>query len=379
MEVLFKGNIFDVSGYAEVSRAIIKGLHALGVSLQVEPAPVPMVKVPIEPELEALLLRLVHNRVSHRAVTLQIRPANSFEAVPGRYNIGVTMLEADRLTPHWVYYCNRMDEVWVPSRFNQETFVNSGVRPEKVKVFPFGVDHQRFRPDGPAYPVPGRRGYTFLSVLDWHKRKGWDILVRAFCNTFSAADEVCLILKITNTMGADFSGISGEVDRLARECRPDPPTIIVWTQNVSHQEMPAFYRAADCFVLPSHGEGWSMPTIEAMATGLPVIVTNWSGHTEYANPGNALMINVECFEPVPPVDPFNDHVYKGAMWARPSAHHLGVLLRSVFENRPGAANIGRLGRESVLANYTWDAACSRMYRHLSTLRPLNRHGYYTTY
>ena len=100
-----------------------------------------------------------------------------------------------------------------------------------------------------------------------------------------------------------------------------------------------------------------MPTIEAMATGLPVVVTNWSGHTEYANPGNAFMINVECFEPIPPVDPWNDYVYKGARWARPSAHHLGVIFRSIVANPAGAKNIGRLGRESVIANYTWSASC----------------------
>jgi glycosyltransferase involved in cell wall biosynthesis len=41
------------------------------------------------------------------------------------------------------------------------------------------------------------------------------------------------------------------------------------------------YKAADAFVLPSHGEGWGRPIMEAMSMGLPVIATNWSGQTAY--------------------------------------------------------------------------------------------------
>ncbi|MBO8126749.1 MAG: glycosyltransferase family 4 protein [Firmicutes bacterium] len=379
MEIVYSGNVFDISGYAEVSREIIAGLAKLDVRIQLEQTQVPMVKVPLEPELESLLIRSINNRVSRRALVVQTKPAEGFERKASRYNIGITMLEADRLTPQWVAKCNRMDEIWVPSRFNYETFTKSGVQPGKVKVFPFGVDQNRFTPDGPVYPIPGRRGYTFLSVLDWHKRKGWDILVRAFSKVFSEQDDVCLVLKVTNTMGADFSHVPDEIEKISREVRPDPPRIIIWSQNVSRQEMPAFYRAADCFVLPSHGEGWSMPTIEAMAAGLPVVVTNWSGHTEYTNTGVAFMLNVECLEPVPPVDPWNDYVYKGAMWARPSEHHLTVILRSIYENKEGAKNIGRMGREHVLNNFTWDASCQKMFRRLATLwTHFGRNGFYTT-
>ena len=39
-------------------------------------------------------------------------------------------------------------------------------------------------------------------------------------------------------------------------------------------------------VLPSRGEGWGRPHVEAMAMGLPVIATNWSGPTEYVNEAN---------------------------------------------------------------------------------------------
>jgi glycosyltransferase involved in cell wall biosynthesis len=43
--------------------------------------------------------------------------------------------------------------------------------------------------------------------------------------------------------------------------------------------LPRLYTGADAFVLPSRGEGWGRPHIEAMAMGLPTIATNWSGNT----------------------------------------------------------------------------------------------------
>lgn len=44
-------------------------------------------------------------------------------------------------------------------------------------------------------------------------------------------------------------------------------------------DFPRFYKAGDAFVLPTRGEGWGRPHVEAMSMGLPVISTNWSGIT----------------------------------------------------------------------------------------------------
>ena len=52
---------------------------------------------------------------------------------------------------------------------------------------------------------------------------------------------------------------------------------------VPQERLPALLSAMDAFVLPSRGEGWGRPHVEAMAMGLPVIATNWSGPTEYVS------------------------------------------------------------------------------------------------
>lgn len=55
------------------------------------------------------------------------------------------------------------------------------------------------------------------------------------------------------------------------------PKIEVVEEHLPASEMPNLYKSADCFVLPTHGEGWGLPTMEAMAMGLPTITTNWGG------------------------------------------------------------------------------------------------------
>jgi len=51
--------------------------------------------------------------------------------------------------------------------------------------------------------------------------------------------------------------------------------VIVLKEEIAARAMPSLYKAADAFVLPSRGEGWGIPYMEAMAMGLPTIGTNW--------------------------------------------------------------------------------------------------------
>jgi glycosyltransferase involved in cell wall biosynthesis len=55
---------------------------------------------------------------------------------------------------------------------------------------------------------------------------------------------------------------------------------------------------ADAFVLPTRGEGWGRPIVEAMSMGLPVIATFWSGMTAYMTVNNSYPIDIDGVESI---------------------------------------------------------------------------------
>ncbi len=70
------------------------------------------------------------------------------------------------------------------------------------------------------------------------------------------------------------------------------PRLRVVHHHIPDHDLPRFYKAADCFVLPSRGEGWGRPHVEAMSMGLSVIATNWSGVTAFLDETTGYPIKV---------------------------------------------------------------------------------------
>lgn len=203
------------------------------------------------------------------------------------------MFECHRIEQTWVDKCNRMDEIWVPSTFNIQTFSASGVDQNKMKVIPLGVDSDKYRPALEPMTIPGKRKYTFLSICHFDLRKGIDILIRIFAREFKDED-VCLIIKtrassqeeIHNQQAMINQSVMNEIGR-SLDSIILISTIGAWTE----EQMAQLYISADCYVLPTRGEGWNLTIMEAMACVVPVITTSWSAHLDFVNQSNGYLIS----------------------------------------------------------------------------------------
>lgn len=168
----------------------------------------------------------------------------------------------------------RVDEIWVHAESVRRGYVDSGIAPELVHVVPGGVDLDRFRPDGPRASLPTDRSTVLLFVGGTIWRKGIDLLVEAYARAFSKDDDVCLAIK---SFGAShqYRGTNAD-DRLRAilgETRWELPEIVLLDEHVGVGDMPALYRAASALVQPYRGEGYCLPALEALACGVPVLVT----------------------------------------------------------------------------------------------------------
>ncbi len=306
----------------------------------------------VEPEhSDSYIVNMVKAREFGKApVQVVYAQGDVFEKNTGKYKVGFTMLEVNGLPQEWVRQANLMDEVWVPSTFNQNTFRESGVT-VPIHVIPLGVD--------PAYFSPAIRGkkagedFTFLSVFEWGDRKAPDILLRAFADEFSAGEPVRLLCK-ANNFDPSVS-IRSEITKLG--LRSNGGRIVIAENQILQQyELAVLYRSADCFVLPTRGEGWGMPILEAMACGLPVIATNWSSQVDFMNEANSFPLEVESLIPAIAKCPY----YEGFRWAHPSYEHLRYLIRWVFEHQDEARAIGQRAANDAVSRWTWRHATQRM-------------------
>lgn len=341
------------SGYAASSRSFVESLDSQGVSVAYQYVYGPGTVFPVqEPEhSDSYIVNMVRSRAfSKSPVQVVYAQGDVFERNTGQYKIGYTMLEVDGLPQEWVRQANLMDEVWVPSHFNEKTFRDSGVT-VPINVVPLGVD--------PAYFSPGIRGhkvdevFTFLSIFEWGERKAPDILLRAFSDEFDANEPVSLLCK-ANNFDPSVS-IKDEISRLGLR-KNGGRIFVAENQILQRYELGVLYRSADCFVLPTRGEGWGMPILEAMACGLPVIATNWSSQMDFMNKSNSLPLDVEALIPAVAKCPY----YEGYKWAQPSYEHLRTLMRWVFEHRDEANAIGQRAAKDAVDLWSWSRATQRM-------------------
>lgn len=264
--------------------------------------------------------------------------------------------EYGRLPAEWVQRAAQVDQFWVPSTYVQKVYVESGVPAAKVRVVPNGVDVERYHPAAPPRALPTRKRFKFLFVGGTIFRKGPDALLEAYFKAFTAADEVCLIIK-------DFGGDSvyagqtmGEKIRALQQ-QPNAPEILYLNEDWPDEAMPGLYTACDCLVHPYRGEGFGLPVLEAMACGLPVVVTRGGGADDftpddlvYAVPAQRRSLGTTL----------GGMRLAGEGWVlEPDRQALVRWLRHVVEQPEEARQKGRQAAVYVRSHWTWAAAAEK--------------------
>ncbi len=355
------------TGYAMTCRQVLVALEEAGIKVAYQYAYGDGTPYPVQesPDAGDYLLNMIRARpLDSEAPQVTYAQGDVFQRNTGRYKIGFTMTEVDGFPEEWVTQASRMDEIWVPSTCSKEGFIASGLR-KPIYVIPLGVNPAYFNPGITGYPLGGQ--YAFLSIFDWRRRKGADLLLPAFNNEFRAHEDVVLICKVT--AGVSARDLKRELAAL-QLCRDGGRIYFLINQFIPYYQLGALYRSADCFVLPTRGEGWGMPLLEAMACGLPVIATNWGGHTEFMTEHNAYPVHVETFAPADESWPY----YKGFRWAEPDGSHLRYLMRYVFEHRDEAKDVGRRASQEVRRDWTWSHSAGRIRSRLAEIGAMAQMG-----
>lgn len=360
--VLFRGLIYGGSGYGEENWTEAVGLADNKIPVQLLAMGDLFDSRGLLPEASRQKLKTLQRQLVDmpKSVIYQASPAGIWDLdFTGRWRIGRTMFETDRIPLGFRERCNAMDEVWLPSRFNMETFAAAGVDERKLKLMLPGIDTVTFHPGAKPLTLPGKRAFNFLSVFDWQLRKGYDVLLKAYLGEFKADEDVALFLKVSQANDA-AARLEDEI-RAFIECaigmrlEKSPPVILI-KQFIPLRDMARLYAAADCFVLPTRGEGYGRPFLEALACQLPVIATRWSGQLDFLNSQNSDLIDISI---APAPDDVDLEIFAGHCWAEPDHEHLRHLMRQAYRCSDDARRKAALGREGLVREYAWDQVIPR--------------------
>ncbi|HKI53746.1 MAG TPA: glycosyltransferase family 4 protein [Anaerolineales bacterium] len=163
-----------------------------------------------------------------------------------------------------------------------------GMKPENIVVFPWGVNIERFAPkrDGGRKTKDGKlsssvrrpqsKAITLFCNRTWEPIYGVDVLAKAFVKVAQMNPNVNLILLGGGSQGANIRRIlmnGGVMER------------VHFGGQVRQRDLPRWYHMADIYISPSHVDGSSVSLLEALACGMPCLVSDIAGNKEWVEEG----------------------------------------------------------------------------------------------
>lgn len=253
----------------------------------------------------------------------------------------MTMFESDKIPADWPEYLHMAEEVIVPSKWCADVFAKSGV---KATVVPLGYNDRAFKFIERPIPVDNSAPFTFIHYGSFNMRKGFSEVFKAFTEEFKTTEPVRMILKTTDRRP------------LIPVMKDQYPNIDVVCEQLTETELSDLLGSANCMVYPSRGEGFGITPLEAMATGLPAIVPNAHGITEYFN--SQYMLEVKADERCPGLYHSFQGQDVGEMVVCDVAD-LRAQMRFAYNHQQQMKELGRAASEYV-KKYTYRETASRL-------------------
>lgn len=340
------------------------------------------------PEWEFLLNHITDTKNLQQTqpeIWMQITIPNEFQSI-GKFNIGCTAgIEATACKAEWIEGLNRMDMNWVSSKFAKEIFQNmvydkqdpktkqtvAKIKLEKpVEVIFEGADLSTYKVIKPTEIKTIdlksiKEEFCYLFVGHWmngiqgHDRKNVGVLVQSFFDAFKGGigKKPALILKcsvgVASYMSRDI--ILDKIKRI-RDTYGDVnlPNIYLINGEFNDSEMNELYNHPKVKAMVSHtkGEGFGRPLLEFGLTGKPIIASGWSGHTDFLNTENSVLLpgvleNVH-------ESAANAWLIKEAQWFQVNPKVAVSSFKEVYKHYKKYSNRSRKQKQHVKDNFSWE-------------------------
>tara|TARA_Y100000310_G_scaffold333134_1_gene410051 strand:- start:189 stop:1355 length:1167 start_codon:yes stop_codon:yes gene_type:complete len=371
-KVIIRAPLLSYSGYGTHARQIFRWLLSrtdIEVSTQV--VPWGCTSWMINPETEGglageIMKRSVAERPSDIDVSIQLQLPNEWDPTLAAVNVGLSaVVETDICNPSWVECCNKMTAIIVPSNHAKSVINKSEECKVPLHVVPECYYSEIAAENIDSFDLELDTDFNFLvfgqfTGNDPHTdRKNLFNTIKLLCDTFRDDDNVGIVLK-TN------SGKNTTVDRaitekilrqLVKEVRKGSfPKIHLLHGRLTQKQVASLYRHPKIKALVSltRGEGYGLPLLEAAASGLPILATNWSGHLDFLKHGKFIPINYQL-RPIPKSRIDGSIFIEGARWAEPSEEHACQRLRKFHKSSLIPKKWAMELKDKIIPLYSQDA------------------------
>jgi len=315
---------------------------------------------------ERVMQRSVSQELAADAdVSVQLQLPNEWDPKLAKRNVGITAaVETDRCHPDWVTACNAMDLVVVPSSHAKQCLASSGNVTRQILVVPESYSDAINAKELPTLPE-FQTSFNFLIFGQLtgnnaeNDRKNIFYTIKWLCETFADDPDVGIVLKtnIGRNTTIDRSLVTNLLKQLLFEVRKGPgPRLYLMHGDMHDDEVAALYRHPQIKALVSltRGEGYGLPTLEAAASGLPVVATGWSGHLDFLNEGKFVNVSYQL-NAIHPSRVDNRIFIKGARWATPNEEdfkrRIAKFRQSPATPKEWAANL----QKKILERYSFES------------------------
>tara|TARA_Y100000004_G_scaffold173892_1_gene212164 strand:- start:2569 stop:3855 length:1287 start_codon:yes stop_codon:yes gene_type:complete len=329
-KVLVTAPVATRSGYGARSRDVVRALLAtdkydvkvFAVPWGATPQNALVYDDPKDKAIFDVIVRDQNEMKDQPDIHIHIVVPNEFQPV-GKYNIGITAgLETTVIPQEWIEGCNRMDLVLASSKFSVEVMQQTVYRNDQgqelkihkpMDVLFEGADTDIFhrKKSGDEYSKPlvealdqVETNWNFLFVGHWlqgqigHDRKDVGNLIRTFFTAFRGNKSTGLILKTSGASPCimDREDMLKKIKEVKIQSGIDEsqlPNVYLLHCDLFDDEVNDLYNhpKVKAHISFTHGEGFGRPLLEASLSGKPVIAPNWSGHVDFLNKNNSILLD----------------------------------------------------------------------------------------
>lgn len=323
MKILYIGHYRDGTGWGNAAVNNILALDSVGV----EVVPRAITYESQDRPYPDRIKELEDNSEIGCDIVIQHTLPNNYWYNSSYKNIGCLTAESSNFkSTGWQNYCNLMDELWVSSKVTKEICKRSGVK-KPINVVPYSLDLSKYENPYGEQVEELKNNFTFGFVGECIERKNIKALVQAFHMEFDPREPVNLFVK---TSKKDLAGIQGYFGHIRRglKNRKNYSEEIIITGMMPETDYISVLSQVDCFVMPSRGEAGCIPSLEAMALGIPVIWTDGIG-IDHAIGMSVKSYDVPCFGAI---ETLNDLDTSEATWKEIDVLELSKAMRKMYEN-----------------------------------------------